>query len=378
MLSSSIDALALRSALALRDLSDPQGGRHAVSLVVDKVHAALQEHWRCPVAITRPPPVVTVADNYDRLLYPACAAARSGRYARYLDATRLLRTQMTSAVPPWLDEAAACGQDSAVLLPGLVWRRDSVDRRHVGEPHQLDAWRVSCTARLGRPDLLSMVGAVMQAVLPASRWRANETCHPYTSRGLEVEALVDGRWLEILECGEAAPELLSGSGLDPARWSGLAMGIGLDRMAMVLKGLDDIRLLRSADPRIARQMLDLAPYKAVSSHQSSTRDLSVAHRAGLDDEMLGDMLRQGLGEDAGLIEEAHITGRWPADRVPAPARLRLGLQADQENLLIRLVVRSPGGPLPKPVTAGIYRAAYALMHQGCAAGYLQASAGMPV
>jgi phenylalanyl-tRNA synthetase alpha chain len=368
MSSSSLPA-PVAAALSKRDLSDPALGPHAVGLVVDNVRAAMARLWGGEPAVVRPSPVVRVADNYDRLHYPPDAAARSPRYARYIDAATMLRTHTTAAVPAWLDGLDRGADDHTVMIPGMVWRRDCVDRRHVGEPHQLDIWRVVRGRRMARGDLMDMVGAAVGAILPGARWRANETEHHYTVGGLEVEVLVDGRWLEMLECGLAAPRLLGEAGLDPARWSGLAMGIGLDRAVMIAKGLDDIRLLRAADPRVARQMLDLAPWRPVSRHQGSTRDLSVARDAGLTDEELGDLLRDALGGDAELVEEAAIIGRWAASELPAAARARLGAGDGQENLLVRVTVRSTDGPVDKGTCARLYAAAYAALHRGGASGY---------
>jgi len=77
--------------------------------------------------------------------------------------------------------------------------------------------------------------------------------------------------VEIWECGIAHPGVLAPAGL--AGHGGLALGMGLDRMLMLVKGIPDIRLLRSADPRIAGQMRDLAAYQPVSSMPPVVRDL---------------------------------------------------------------------------------------------------------
>jgi len=63
--------------------------------------------------------------------------------------------------------------------------------------------------------------------------------------GLEVEVRIGERWVEVLECGEIHPWLLNESNLPSQKWSGLARGIGLDRLVMLIKQIDDIRLLRS-------------------------------------------------------------------------------------------------------------------------------------
>jgi phenylalanyl-tRNA synthetase alpha chain len=72
--------------------------------------------------------------------------------------------------------------------------------------------------------------------------------------------LADHGWVEIGECGLAHPDVLASAGRNPREWTGLAMGLGLDRLLMLRKGMPDIRLLRSTDPRIAGQMQDLAPH----------------------------------------------------------------------------------------------------------------------
>jgi phenylalanyl-tRNA synthetase alpha chain len=75
------------------------------------------------------------------------------------------------------------------------------------------------------------------------------------------------------------------------------MGLGLDRLVMLVKGIDDIRLLRSTDPRVADQMGDLTPYRPVSSMPATTRDLSLAVAERLDAELLGDRVRRMAGRD---------------------------------------------------------------------------------
>jgi len=79
----------------------------------------------------------------------------------------------------------------------------------------------------------------------------------------------------------------------------------------VAKGIPDIRLLRSADPRVACQMLDLASYQPVSPMPAITRDLSVAVSADVDEETLGDRLRDALGADAACVEEVRVLSPTP-------------------------------------------------------------------
>src|SRR6266702_6991756 len=103
------------------------------------------------------------------------------------------------------------------------------------------------------------------------------------------------------------------------------MGIGLDRMLMLRKGIDDIRALRSTDPRIHRQMLDLAPYRAVSAQPAIQRDVSIAVNAALTAEELGDRVRSALGEDCKNIEEIAVVSESPYRELSNGARHRLGM-----------------------------------------------------
>jgi len=272
----------LAGALRLRDLSDPASGPHAMQLIVAAVADACKARWRCPAHMYRASPIVTVAENYEVLGYPPDARAREARYTRYLDDGRLLRTHTSAMIPQALCRVGggSPGTELAVACPGLVYRRDVVDRLHVGEPHQLDLWRVRRDDLLGAAELTEMVDLVVSAVIPGARHRTLPASHPYTRDGREVEVLVDGAWVELLECGLAAPHVLHAAGLDPATWSGLALGIGLDRAVMLRKGIADIRLLRSSDPRVGGQMLTLDAYREVSSMPPATRDISIAVASG--------------------------------------------------------------------------------------------------
>jgi len=360
----------LTRALSLRDLSDPAQGVHAMQLVAAAVTDALQEAWGIPVQVCRADPVVTIHDNYTLLGYAPDAPAREARYTRYLDERRLLRTHTSPAVPGALREAALArphATDLAVACPGLVYRRDVVDRLHVGEPHQLDLWRVRSGPRLDRGDLEQMIELVVSAVLPGSSHRTIAADHPYTDDGLEVEVLVGEQWVELLECGLAGGHVLRAGGLDPKRWSGLALGLGLDRALMLRKGIADIRLLRSDDPRVAAQMQTLDRYQQVSAMPATRRDLSIAVAADVSAEELGDRVRDSLGPAAlESVEEVAVVSETPGERLPLAAIERIGLLPGQKNVLLRLVLRHPTRTLTAAQANRLRDRVYAAVHEGSA------------
>lgn len=304
----------LTRALRVPDLSDPAAGPHAMQLVVDQLVQKLTREWRCPAIVHRASPIISVYDNYERLRVPAEATARDARYTRYVDATTVLRSSVTAMVPPLLSQLAETMPTKEVLLAplGLVYRRDAIDRLHVGEPHQMDLWRIRRgSPALGTDDLERMTSLVAGVIAPGAELRTTSTNHPYTLYGRQIDVLANGQWVEIGECGLAHPELLASAGLPAKEWSGLAMGIGLDRAVMLAKGIDDIRLLRSSDPRVAAQMLNLTRYRPVSKMPAVRRDLSLAIAPGADAESLGDRLRQHLGERAVAIEDLQVLSETP-------------------------------------------------------------------
>jgi phenylalanyl-tRNA synthetase alpha chain len=348
--------------LALRDLTDAALGPHAMQLLVQHTLDALLAAWNCPVVVYRAPPLVPPADNYDDLGYPPDGASRDARYTRYLTPELLLRTQTSAMIPGALRMIApARYADVLLACPGLTYRRDAIDRLHVGEPHQLDLWRI-VQRPLTRNDLVAMIEAVAGAMLPGVPLRLEPAVHPYTLDGLEVYGNVQGRWVEILECGRAHPELLVAAGLPSA--SGLAMGIGLDRMLMLRKGIEDIRALRSTDPRIQAQMLDLEPYRAVSAQPPICRDLSVAVAEEANVEELGDRVRSTLAAASGSIESVEVLSETSYLELSLAARRRLGIAPRQKNVLLRLVIRDLERTLTSAEANELRDAVYAVLHEG--------------
>ena len=353
---------ALAADLALRDLTDPAEGPHAVQLIVDAILTAVTTRWNADLVVHRGERIVDVADNYDRLGYTADATTRDARYTRYVDAHRLLRSQTSALVPPGLRGIAATGRTEVVLAcPGMVYRRDTIDRLHTGTPHQLDVWRLTGGPAPARTDLLELIAVAVGAVLPGGRWRTAPAAHPYTTGGLEIQALVAGRWVEIGECGLAAPHVLRGAGLGPDV-SGLALGVGLDRLVMLRKGIGDIRLLRSADPRVAGQLRDLAPYRPVSALPAARRDVSVAVPAGTSAEEIGDRVRDCLGPCAHLVEEVRILSETPAAQLPTAARDRLAIRDGEVNVLLRVVLRDLTTTVTNELANALRDRVYATLH----------------
>lgn len=339
----------LAASLTIPDLTDPQNGTHAINLIIQRIRQALENIYTGTIIReVRTDPIVSTKENFDDLLFPEDNLGRSSRYTRYTAPDKVLRTHTSAAIPGWLKKAAHDGvNDTIVVLPGMCYRRDIVDKTHCGEPHQMDVWRVKRgNPHFGRPDLICLVEAILNSVVPGYEYRANEVKHPYTINGLEVEVMVNGNWLEVLECGEAHPVIFKNAGLDTQKYSGLALGMGLDRLVMIIKEIDDIRILRSNDSRIKRQMENLDRFVGVSDQPAAKRVLSYSTSIDKTEEDVCEEIRDELGSKSIYIEEIQYT-EIPYDWLHIKARENLGIHPDQKNVVVTLVFRSPDGSLQR-------------------------------
>jgi len=357
-----LDPVQLQRDLGVRDLSEPAEGPHAIQVLIGQAAERLCGAWKCEVRWCRGPRIVPVADNYDRLGYPAEAITRETRYTRYVDTDRMLRSHSSAMIPPALRRLARQpGDDVLLACPGIVYRRDAIDWQHTGTPHQLDLWRITRQV-MRSTDLDQMIAVLLGALAPGMAHRQQPRTHPYTLDGRQVDVYHDGRWVEVGECGLAHPRVLAAAGL-PGR-SGLAAGMGLDRLLMLVKHIPDIRLLRSGDPRITRQMYDLARYQKVSVMPPITRDLSIAVGQDDDEETLGDRVRDALGADTSCVEEVRVLSATTCQQLPASAIGRLGARPGQKNLLVRVVLRDLETTLTNQTANALRDRIYRALHQG--------------
>jgi phenylalanyl-tRNA synthetase alpha chain len=355
----------LRHAINLRDLSNPADGSHSMQILMDDIVHALKGSWKCQVKIYRENPIVSIEDNYDRLNYPKDGASRDARYTRYVCDTALLRTQSSAMVPNAMQEVSPNLPDDILLaMPGLTYRRDCVDRIHSAEPHHLDLWRLKKESQLNNDDLMNMIDICMGSAIPGIKWRVIPSPHPYTQNGVQIDALWNDKWIEVGECGLAHPQIIKENINSYEGMSGLAMGLGLDRLLMVRKNIPDIRLLRSNDLRISSQMQDLGIYKPVSLMPPVTRDLSIVLDNDMTDDDIGDIVRESLQEHAEIVELVETLSQTPYQELPEAAKKRLGISPSQKNILLRVVLRALDRTLTTEECNEYRDQIYAALHKG--------------
>jgi phenylalanyl-tRNA synthetase alpha chain len=142
------------------------------------------------------------------------------------------------------------------------------------------------------------------------------------------------------------------------------MGLGLDRVLMLRKGIADIRLLRSDDARVAGQMRDLSLYRPASNQPAVVRDLSIAVAERDDAELLGDRVRDALGGDADAVEAVEMLSETAGEEVPAAAAERLGLRPGQKNVLVRVVLRRATRSLTREEANALRDRVFEALHEG--------------
>lgn len=366
----------LEKLLAVSDLTlETKEGqeRNIIGKVYDSVVEKLESKNFPNIQIIRGNPVVLAKDNFDKLLFSPGNPGRSSTYTRYSDEEHVLRTHTSALVPQTFEKLKNEDIDQMTfVLPGLVYRRDVIDPRHLDAFHQIDVWTLQDISKHGKPgreELLKLAQAVFEAACPDAKMVVLEAKHPYTVDGIEVYADVGDKQIEVLEAGLINPNVLINAGLDPEKVYGLALGMGVERLIMARKNLPDIRLIRSTDPRVIKQMTNMEKFKNVSDKPAISRDMSYCVSKDDTEEDICENIRDVFGDKADLLEEVKILERTRFDALHPIAKERLGAKEGQDNVLVRIILRHPDKTLVKKEAAYLYTMAYPKLHQGNTKGY---------
>lgn len=139
-----------------------------------------------------------------------------------------------------------------IITLGRVYRNDS-DQTHTPMFHQLEGLVIDEHCHMGH--LKALLQEFLQSFFETHlEFRFRPSYFPFTEPSAEVDMRKkDGGWLEILGCGMVHPQVLKNVNIDPDKYSGFAFGLGLDRLAMLRYGINDLRLLFENDLRMLTQ-----------------------------------------------------------------------------------------------------------------------------
>ena len=251
------------AALANIDISlpgtpSPRGSLHPLTQMLDRGIAIFR---RMGLALADGPDIEDEWHCFDALNTPPDHPARNEQDTFYLPDGRLLRTH-TSTVQIRAMQAAT--PPLRVIAPGAAYRRDEVDATHSAQFHQIEGLYVDENVSVA--DLKGTIEFFMHELFgPDTAVRFRPHYFPFTEPSLEVyvksKALKKGeQWIEVCGCGvvhpavfEAVNKARGDKAYDPEKWSGYAFGLGMDRLAMILFDIPDIRLFAQNDLRFLRQ-----------------------------------------------------------------------------------------------------------------------------
>jgi phenylalanyl-tRNA synthetase alpha chain len=200
------------------------------------------------------PEVETEEYNFDRLNIPEHHPARDTQDTFWMESGQVLRTH-TSPVQLRAMLAAGGKPPLRVIAPGRVFRNEQPDATHEHTFHQVEGLMVDEGISLA--DMKGILALMLSRLLGQSvEVRLRPHYFPFVEPGVELDMRPvgsGGAWLEMLGCGMVHPRVLEAGGMDPSRVSGFAFGMGMDRVAMMRYGIDDLRWMMSGDPRFLQQ-----------------------------------------------------------------------------------------------------------------------------
>lgn len=238
----------------------PQGGIHPLSRIIQEVEDIfIGMGYR----VAEGPEVETDYYNFEALNLPKNHPARDMQDSFYLTEDLLMRTQ-TSPVQIRTMQAMNGEAPVKIICPGKVFRRDDDDATHSFQFHQIEGLVIGSNIRMS--DLKGTLQQFVQEMFgPNTGIRLRPSFFPFTEPSVEVDVSCfkcggDGcrlckqsGWLEILGAGMVHPNVLRMGGYDPDKYSGFAFGMGVERIAMLKYGIDDIRHFYSNDMSFVKQ-----------------------------------------------------------------------------------------------------------------------------
>jgi phenylalanyl-tRNA synthetase alpha chain len=343
--------------------------KHAVKLLYTDIKKYIEKtHSKSKILVYHLDPIVSVEDNYDRLLIPKNSLSRSSTYTHYVNKKEVLRTHTSAGIPTILKQLSKSNdwEDVIILLPGLVYRRDVTDKIHLGVCQQLDIWRIvrSKKQAVEKKDLLAVIRGISNVAIPHWKLRIVDSPHPYTRGGIEVNAVKGTSDIEILESGVINDQILRNAELDPTVCSGWAMGMGLDRLVMARKDIPDIRYLRSTNPLISSQIKNLEPYHEVSHQPAIIRDMSYCVPQDYAEEDIHEDIREALGTSMDILESILVLSVTNYKDLPQKIKDRLGCAPDQKNVLVRITLRHLSKTLTHKEANKLYNKIYSKVNYG--------------
>lgn len=251
-------------------------------------------------------PVVSTRACFDELLIPKDHPGRALTDTFYFDKDTVLRTH-TSAHQTELIRAG----NFNFLATGDCYRRDEIDNQHYPIFHQTEGVRIwqkdEVTPEFVLSDLKSALEGMVKDIFGNVKIRWNDDYFPFTEPSLEMEVFFGNEWMEILGCGIIHPKVLHNSKLN--NHHGWAFGLGLERLAMILFGVPDIRLFWSSDDRFTSQFIsgEIKRFMPFSKYPPVYKDISFWHDSSFHENDFSEIIRDNAGD---IVENVDVIDQF--------------------------------------------------------------------
>jgi len=259
-------------------------------------------------------PIVSTRNNFDLLRIPVDHVSRAKSDTYYLNSETVLRTH-TSAHQVDILKGKHHNQ---FLVSGDVYRRDEIDRSHYPVFHQMEGVKIFSPQELDglseveqsdlvEADLKQGLEGLAQHLFGPTEIRWVDEYFPFTHPSFELEILFQDEWMEVLGCGVIHPTILENAGR--AGEKGWAFGLGLERLAMVLFQIPDIRLFWSDDERFSSQFKsgEIVQFQPYSKYPQCYKDVSFWLPKDFHANDLNELVREVGGD---LVEQVELIDQF--------------------------------------------------------------------
>lgn len=213
-------------------------------------------------------PYVSITDNFDLLRIPLDHPSRRKSDTYYLNENTVLRTHTSAHQNELLKKGHTC-----FLVSGDVYRKDEVNATHYPVFHQLEGVCIVQENVNPKDELLKTLSGLVEHLFPNCEYRVAADYFPFTDPSFEIEVKYNDKWLEILGCGVIHKEILDHNNI---KKSGYAFGLGLERLAMILFDIPDIRYFWTDNRKFLDQFSNnnISKFVPYSNLDSVTKDIS--------------------------------------------------------------------------------------------------------
>ena len=259
------------------------------------------------------PEIVPAHILFDLFNMPPGHPARSPSDTYYANPEYVLRTHDTVfwyyyLNHPEIKKRIERKESLGAVCYGKVYRKDEIDRKHMNVFHQFGGLYLEPDDKkiISPDELKHALSEIAKSIFGEKvEFRFYDHQFPYTDPSFEMEAHINGQWIEMLGSGLARKSVLQNLGL--TGYNGWAFGFGLERLAIASMELPDIRLLWSTDERVKKQLKLGNKFKEVSKYPPITRDISFIVSNDFMPNDYFDLIRD-IGGD--LVEEVALLDKY--------------------------------------------------------------------